>query len=125
MIPLAKAMRRRWARRRRDRGTGGRVLAAYVAVLDTAADVGLGKRPAETPQEYRERLGAAVPFSNGDFEELTALAQRAAYAGGSLDPGADSRAAEFSRRSARELRRSVGPWRTLAGAYRLRSTADH
>ncbi len=122
LIPIAKLLRRRWPRRRNRRD--GRVLAAYVAVLETAADVGLGRRPAETPQEYRERLTRAVPFSNGDFEELTSLAERAAYAGGSLDPGAGARAAAYSRQAAKDVRRSAGPWRTVAGAYRLRATAD-
>jgi hypothetical protein len=119
-LPLAKLIRRRWARRR-DRGTTSRVLAAYVAVLDTAADVGMGRRPAETLEEYRTRLTQTVPFSNGDFDALTALAQRAAYAGGSLEPQADRPATVLARRASKDVRKAAGPWRSLVGAYRMGS----
>jgi formylmethanofuran:tetrahydromethanopterin formyltransferase len=95
------------------------VLAEYTAVLDTAADVGFGRRPWETLEEYRERLAASVPFSNGDFDTLTTLAQRAAYAGGAMAPGDEAEAVERARQAQREIRRAAGPMRSLAGAYRL------
>ncbi len=117
-LPLFKVSRRRWARRR-GRRTGGRVLAEYTAVLDTAADVGFGKRPWETLEEYRARLVASVPFSNGDFDTLTVLAQRAAYAGGAMAREDEAEAAERRRRASREIRRAAGPMRSVAGVYRL------
>jgi transglutaminase-like putative cysteine protease len=117
-LPLFKVSRRRWARRRGHRG-GGRVLAEYTAVLDAAADVGFGRRPWETPEEYRARLVASVPFSDGDFDALTLLAERAAYAGGAMAKDDEAEAVERSRRAAREIRRAAGPIRSLTGAYRM------
>jgi transglutaminase-like putative cysteine protease len=117
-LPIAKAFRRRFIRRR-GRGNGGRVLAEYTALLDTAADVGFGKRPWETLDEYRARLTATIPFSNGDFEALTVLAERAAYSGGSMAPSEEDEAAERSRRATRDIRKAAGPMRSVAGAYRL------
>ncbi len=123
LLPVFKAARRRIARRR-GHGTGARILSAYGVVLDAAADVGFGKRPWETLEEYRARLTGSVPFSNGDFDDLTALAQRAAYAGGSVAPAEEPRARALARRASREIRRAAGPIRTLVGAYRIGRSSD-
>jgi transglutaminase-like putative cysteine protease len=122
LIPLMKFGRRRWSRRP-GRGAAGRVLAAYTGLLDTAADVGLGRVPSETLEEYRARLSRTVPFQNGDFDALSALAERAAYAGGPTEPAAGERATELARRAATQVRRSAGAWRSVVGAYR-RAPAD-
>ena len=123
LMPLVKMSRRRWARRR-GRGPASRVLAAYTGVLDTAADVGMGRVPSETLEEYRSRLSRSVRFTDGDFDALSALAERAAYAGGPTEPASGDRATQLARRAATQVRRSAGPWRSLVGAYRVSPASD-
>jgi transglutaminase-like putative cysteine protease len=117
-IPLVRGGRRR-LRRRRGTGPKARVLAAYESVLDVASDVGKGRHPAETIREYRRRMTRTVRFTNGDFETLSALADRAAYAENGLSTDDGRRAASLSRAAAKDIRKSTGWWRKLAGHYAL------
>lgn len=117
LIPPAKFVARRRALRRRRLPREG-VLGAYGVVLWAAEDLGLGRRPGETPWEYRGRLRSEVAFSDGDLERLTDLAGRALYAeDGVRGPDAD-RAAEAARALLKDLRRHAGPGRALAGSLR-------
>ncbi len=117
-VPLVRSFRRR-LRHRRGTGPKARVLAAYETVLDVAADVGKGRHPAETIREYRRRMTRMVRFSNGDFETLCAMADRAAYAQNGLSNDDGRRAATLSRTAAKDIRRSTAWWRKLAGHYPL------
>jgi hypothetical protein len=117
LIPPAKLVARRRALRRRRSPREG-VLGAYGVVLWAAEDLGLGRRPGETPWEYRGRLRSEVAFSDGDLERLTNLAGRALYAeDGVRAPDAD-RASEAARALLKDLRRHAGPGRALAGSLR-------
>ncbi|HYT30301.1 MAG TPA: DUF4129 domain-containing protein, partial [Actinomycetota bacterium] len=118
-VPLGKAARRRAILARAGPRPSQRVLAAYRVMADGAADVGLGRRAAETIQEYRGRLTGTVRFTNGDFETLTALAGRAAYAEDGLSAADGRRAVTLARTASRDIRRSAGRPRLILGLYRL------
>ncbi|HZB03589.1 MAG TPA: DUF3488 and transglutaminase-like domain-containing protein [Actinomycetota bacterium] len=117
LIPPAKALVRRRALRAR-RSSRHAVVAAYGVVLWAAEDVGLGRRPGETPWEFRSRLRSEVSFSDGHLERLTRSAGRALYAEDGVQPIHAEDAAAAARALLRDLRRHVGPVRTVAGAFR-------
>jgi hypothetical protein len=52
----------------------------YAALLRRAQRVGQGRRPAETPSEYRARLGTTLPEAESDLARLTETYLSAAYA---------------------------------------------
>src|SRR5207245_7444962 len=81
-IPGAKLVRRRVALTR-SADARARILAAYVVLSQRAGDLGWGRRPAETLMEYRTRLKQGLSL-NGDLDNLTDLAGRAAYANATL-----------------------------------------
>jgi hypothetical protein len=118
-IPLVRGVRRR-IRLRRGSVPRGQVLAAYAVLLEVAADVGRPRHPAETIREYRRRLARTVRFTNGDFETLSALADRAAYAEDGLSGDDGRRAADLCRTASRDLRKAATWWRNLMGHYPLR-----
>ena len=60
--------------------------AAYEVLCDEAADVGLGRRPFETPREYQRRLVAFAPECGTELERLTDLTVRANYALNGIGP---------------------------------------
>ena len=92
---------------------------AFPETLYAATDVGLGRRTAETILEYRGRLAGTVRFTNGDFDTLTALAGRAAYAEDGLSAADGRRAVTLARTASRDIRRSAGRPRLILGLYRL------
>jgi transglutaminase-like putative cysteine protease len=114
-----RRLSRRW-RLLRARTPADTVLAAYRVFEAQAEDVGLARRPSETPHEYAGRLGATVTLSGPHLERLTASLTAAAYA--SRDPGPEevSRALLARHHLARDVRRHVGRLRALAGAAGFR-----
>jgi hypothetical protein len=117
LVPPAKLVLRRRALRAR-RGPRHAVVSAYRTLLWGAEDLGLGRRPGETPWEYRARLRSEVVFSDGDLERLTALAGQALYAADGVAPEDGPVAAAATRALLRDLRRHAGPGRVVAGAFR-------
>jgi hypothetical protein len=116
-IPAYKLARRR-AILRHGRRPDDRVLAAYRALLADASDLGWGRRPSETPREYRDRLTANAPFHNGDLDRLTTLADRAAYGHG-VAPDEARQAVVSAKRVTRDLRKATPPLRRMAGLFRI------
>jgi hypothetical protein len=118
LIPVAK-----WGRRRalmaRARDPRSKVLAAYGVLTQQAADLGLGRRPNETPLEYRARLRRRVPALDGSFDQLTQLTARAAYSEQEVERDQAHRAVDFGRGAIRQIRRAVGWPVRLAGLFRL------
>ncbi|HEX9822960.1 MAG TPA: DUF3488 and transglutaminase-like domain-containing protein [Actinomycetota bacterium] len=115
--PVGRALSRR-RRLRRATGPRERVLAAYEVFEARAGDLGLGRSPAETPAEYRERLRAAVTMSSDDLERLTEIATRALYTP-TLPGRADADAATVAMSGAgADLRRHVGLRRALVAWVR-------
>ena len=116
-IPPIKAITRRLTLSR-ARGGRHRVLAAYDWLLSGAADLGVGRRRSETPNEYRERLRSTAAVPQDALERLSSLADRALYS----PHGPDARQAEEAVRAAREIlrgmRRAAGPIRTVVAAVR-------
>ncbi|HEY3209489.1 MAG TPA: DUF3488 and transglutaminase-like domain-containing protein [Actinomycetota bacterium] len=117
--PAIKVSRRRLMLAR-AKGPAELVVAAFRVLDDQAADVGLGRRPAETLREYGGRLVASVQGLDGAMDELTGLAGRAAYSQGSLSGGQADQARSAARRAARLIRRSVGVERRILGSLRVR-----
>jgi TgpA N-terminal domain/Transglutaminase-like superfamily/Domain of unknown function (DUF4129) len=120
-LPPVKSLRR-WVRLRRGRrSAGGRVTAAYDVLCDEAADVGLGRRPFETPREYQRRLVAFAPECGTVLERLTDLTVRANYALNGIGPQEAAEAVALSRTAARAIRRASPAMRRVLGWYRIGS----
>ena len=111
-IPTVKFGRRRISLAR-ARGPRDRVLAAYGVLTDRAADLGLGRVPAETLWEYRSRLRERVRGLDGEFDRLTGLAGRAAYSERIISSEQADGAATTAQRAIRLLSRTVSPTRRV------------
>jgi transglutaminase-like putative cysteine protease len=122
-LPLIKLIRRRLALTSAG-GPRERVLAAYALMADRASDVGLRKRPAETLWEYRTRLKDEVVFSNGHLDRLTRLASFAAYSESEMSPADADQALDAARVAAKDIVRSRGPARQLAGWFGIATDRD-
>src|SRR5207249_3364389 len=120
-LPPAKALGRRLALRRRGRGPGVRVTSAYEVLCDRAADVGLGRRPFETPWEYERRIVAFAPASEAALDRLTDLTMRANYAMNGIGASEAAEAADLSRSASRVIRESSPTIRRVVGWYRVGS----
>lgn len=118
LFPPAKALVRRARLRRAAGDPQTAILATYRLFAGRAADVGFGRGPGETPDEYRRRLRARVVFSDGHLDRLTRIVSLAAY--GPRPPDVDSarEARKDARVAIRDVRRTVGPIRRVLGAYR-------
>ena len=79
----------------------------------------MGRRPHETPREYRARLRTRLPSLDGSLDLLTTLTTTAAYAGGEVSPDQAERAFASSRRVIREIRRGAKPVTRVAGWFRV------
>ncbi len=116
-VPIVKAAwRRRMVHGARD--PDALVLRAYRVFDGEAADLGLGRAKGETLAEHRDRLAAAVRFSDGHLDRLTAAAIRAAYSG---RPTTEAQAREVlhdARTAIRDIRSDAGLLRRLRGVYR-------
>jgi len=118
-VPILKVARRRVALTK-SHDPKGRVLAAYGVLTAKAADVGLGRLPAETPREYSARLNTTVRFSDGDLGRLTSLADLAAYSANVIGPEHAEAARLAARRTAKDIRRSAGLAKVALGMFRIR-----
>jgi transglutaminase-like putative cysteine protease len=117
-IPAVKLSRRRLMLRR-ARGPAEVVLTSFRVLDERAADVGLGRRPAETLREFGSRLSGSVHGLDGTLEDLTSLASRAAYSENGLSGDQAEQARSAAGRAARLIRRSVPLERRVFGAFRL------
>jgi hypothetical protein len=117
VIPPVRALRRRRHLGRAGRDPGARVLATFAVFSERAGDLGLGRGPGETLDEYRARLAATGLLSNGDLELLTRLATRAAYSTAELQPGDVSTAHDAAAAVVRDLRKGTGVAQRVVGAY--------
>jgi transglutaminase-like putative cysteine protease len=118
--PPVKGLARR-LRLRRPRGPGERVTTAYEVLCEEAADVGLGRRPFETPFEYQRRVVAFAPESGAAMERLTDLTLRANYAQNGIGAPEADEAVALSRTVSRVLRKASRAIRRVAGWYRIGS----
>jgi hypothetical protein len=94
-------------------------VAAFAVVQGVAADVGLGRRPGETLDEYRARLRESVSLSDGHLDLVAGLAQLALYSDRSILAEEAAAAAAATKLVRKDLRRSVGLGRTVLGAIRV------
>lgn len=115
-LPVARLARRRLGLARANEPRE-RVLAAYRLMADRASDVGLRRRPSETLWEYRSRLRDEVVFSDGHLDRLTKLASSAAYSESEMSATDADQAVDAARVAARDIVRSRGTARQLAGWF--------
>ena len=116
-VPIVKAAwRRRTVHGARDPDT--LVLRVYRVFDGEAADLGLGRADGETLAEHRDRLAAAVRFSDGHLDRLTAAAIRAAYSGRPTTEAEAREALRDARTAIRDIRSDAGLVRRLRGVYR-------
>jgi transglutaminase TgpA-like protein/transglutaminase superfamily protein/uncharacterized protein DUF4129 len=123
-IPGAKLVRRRLALSR-ARSPGDRVLAAYHNLLAEAADLGVGRRPHETPWEYRIRLNERINAADGDghLDRLTGLAGRAAYSERAISPDQATQAVAAAQWVMAAIRASTAFARRVLGRFRIERLA--
>ena len=76
---LPKAIEESLAEIEREGDPRRAVIRAYVGMERALARCGLGRRPAETPQEYLARALVAIRVSRPAGERLTGLFQRARF----------------------------------------------
>ncbi len=116
-VPVVKmVVRRRLVRGVRD--PGELMLRAYRVFDGEAADIGFGRMQGETLAEHRDRLSAAIRFSDGHLDRLTRAAARAAYST-DLPSRAEAREVVHDARTAiRDVRAEAGFLRRLRGIYR-------
>lgn len=117
-IPLVRSFRRRRKLHNAAHEPRALILATYDVFSERAADLGFGRRPGETPFEYRRRVEAADVLVDGHLERLTGSVVRAAY--GSRAPSDDDAldAAADADQIIRDLRHSTPLRRRLFGIYR-------
>jgi transglutaminase-like putative cysteine protease len=117
VTPIVKWVARRRALRR-SRVPRELVLSAYRVFDGRAADLGLGRREGETLEEYRNRITASVPLSDGHLRRLTIAVARAAYAPDTPTDQEARDAVRDGRTAIGDLRRHAGLPRRIVGIYR-------
>ncbi len=119
-IPLLHRARRR-RRLHAARDPRRLILATYDVFGERAGELGWGRSPGETPEEFRRRLSTAAVLADADdprLARLTSTVVRAAYAPTQPDERAASEAADDADAVLHELREAA-PWRQrLLGLYR-------
>jgi len=121
VTPPLKEIRRWAALRHGGRSPQERVSAAYEVLCERTADIGLGRRPFETPLEYERRMTVVAPGSAHALVRLTDLTLRATYAMNGITEEDAAEAADLSREAYREIRKSSPAARRLVGLYRVGS----
>jgi hypothetical protein len=119
LFPFVKIVARR-IRTTRARSATERALAEFRLFESRAGDVGLGRGPGETPWEYRARLSKEVQLSDGHLDRLATVASTAAYSPRGVTDDEAQGAGRDGRVAIRDVRRSVGVGRRLAGIWRPR-----
>ena len=103
LFPLVRAGRRRLRLRRAAASPRTLILATYDVFTERAGELGYGRPPGETLQEYRARVAASGLLRNGDLDRLTRITSEAAYAPGA--PGdEEARAATSAATALRDIR---------------------
>ncbi len=119
-IPLLhRARRRRRLHAARDPRT--LILATYDVFGERAGELGWGRSPGETPEEFRRRLSTAAVLADTDdprLARLTSTVVRAAYAPTQPDERAASEAADDADAVLHELREAAPLRQRLLGLYR-------
>lgn len=120
---LAAVPASRWARRRRELRRAEAeprrlILATYDVFTQRAGDLGLGRRPGETPTEYRLRIEATGRLEDGHLDRLTDLTVQAAYAPAPLLPADALDATADALEALRQLRHTTSWQRRVRGVYR-------
>jgi hypothetical protein len=119
-IPLLqRARRRRRLHAARDPRT--LILATYDVFGERAGELGWGRSPGETPEEFRRRLSSAAVLADTDdprLARLTSTVVRAAYAPTQPDERAASEAADDADAVLHELREAAPLRQRLLGLYR-------
>jgi transglutaminase-like putative cysteine protease len=121
-IPLLhRARRRRRLHAARDPRT--LILATYDVFGERAGELGWGRSPGETPEEFRHRLSRAAVLADTDdprLARLTSTVVRAAYAPTQPDARAATEAAGDADAVLHELREAAPLRQRLLGLYRRR-----
>lgn len=119
-IPLLhRARRRRRLHAARDPRT--LILTTYDVFGERAGELGWGRSPGETPEEFRRRLSRADVLTDTDdprLARLTSTVVRAAYAPTQPDERAASEAADDADAVLHELREAAPLRQRLLGLYR-------
>jgi transglutaminase-like putative cysteine protease len=118
-IPPIRALRRKARLLRAGHAPRALILATYDVFTKRAADLGYGRSPGETLDEFRRRLSTSGAVTDGHLDRLTSIAVRAAYA--SQDPPeSDVRDASKAASTVLHDLRDKTAWRRrLAGQYRV------
>lgn len=120
LVPPARGLRRRRRLRRAQHAPRSSILATYDVFADRAAELGHGRLPGQTLEEYRRAVTISGAEADGSLGQLTRLATDAAYA--LREPGR-SDAEEATRAShevMRAMRRQAGWSQRVTGPYRRR-----
>jgi transglutaminase-like putative cysteine protease len=117
LLPVVKVSVRRF-RVARARGSRDRTLAAFRLFEARAGDLGLGRGTGETPWEYRARLSGDVQLSDGHLDRLARIVSTAAYSPRGVSDEDAHEAGRAGRSAIRDVRRSVGLARRVAGMWR-------
>ncbi len=117
-VPIVRAAGRRRRLRRAGHDPRRLILATYDVFTERAGDLGLGRLIGETPGEYRRRIEATAPLSDGHLGRLTNLAVRAAYAPAEPSPDDALDATADAGQTLGDLRRSTPLTRRILGIYR-------
>jgi hypothetical protein len=118
-IPLWHWMRRR-RRLRTAHDTRTLVLAMYDVFTDRARELGVGRSPGETPDEFRRKLAATdtLDGANEPLARMTAEVVRAAYAADAPDPGTAASVRRDATEVLHALRAATPLRQRVLGRYR-------
>ena len=120
VIPLLhRASRRRRLHAARDPRT--LILATYDVFGERAGELGLGRSPGETPEEFRRKLLSADVLADGDdprLARMTSAVVRAAYAPADPDEQTAGEVAADATAVLHDLRDAVPLRQRLLGLYR-------
>jgi hypothetical protein len=99
----------------------GRIIARYDVFADRARELGWGRSPGETPEEFRRRLAAYEELGEDGREPLARLTQTvvsAAYGPNDPDGGADDEVERDAAVVLHRLRDTTSMRQRVMGLYR-------